>query len=482
MSDRDNKSRELAEQNEDWLATCAIYGDATEIQAISKGFLGSISIPISTSTVAFAHKATPEGHYRYFSLPEPPILKLTFKYILYDHKHKKEEESPVLLPPMSLTVKWMHYPEELSLVEKKPFLAWLWEKSNGVLQREQLSFGVCEFCEHEALTYWTIFHQEAEYRMVLLPSKMDQLYGSNLGTMLHPQEVAHRERPSTNNGNTNYKRPPPKTVEEYARRTLMERWRDLYTTTCPICFDEMPCSEGIELPCHDFFCHDCFTSYLHFQTTELATYRTNPFLCPLEKCRQALPVIGFVKNLLPDADMERVRKWYKDLKNPPCFSLDRCLSKACAALDSMRRHPIPNTTRIYCDVCHKTWCELCLKRILDDEAHHPSGGDDCDATTALTFCQRYLQASDQQKRGCETKYPWIVSYAHARQYDGDAMTWILQNGQCCPTCQTGVERSEGCFHMQCPTCATHFCYECGDLLVPPYYGTHHCWERSQLAL
>jgi hypothetical protein len=75
MSDRDNKSRELAEQNEDWLATCAIYSDATEIQAIHKGLLGSISIPTYISMVlAFAHKAAPEGHYHYFSLPKPPIL------------------------------------------------------------------------------------------------------------------------------------------------------------------------------------------------------------------------------------------------------------------------------------------------------------------------------------------------------------------------------------------------------------------------
>jgi hypothetical protein len=41
-----------------------IYGDATEIQAIHKGFLRSISIPISTSMVAFSHhKATPKEHY-----------------------------------------------------------------------------------------------------------------------------------------------------------------------------------------------------------------------------------------------------------------------------------------------------------------------------------------------------------------------------------------------------------------------------------
>jgi hypothetical protein len=62
------------------------------------------------------------------------------------------------------------------------------------------------------------------------------------------------------------------------------------------------------------------------------------------------------------------------------------------------------------------------------------------------------------------------------QHDGEALQYVLENGQRCPNCQTGVERIEGCFHMKCPTCATHFCYECGTELFPPYYGTHLRWE------
>jgi hypothetical protein len=62
MSDHGNNSPELAKQNEDWFATCAIYSDAMEIQAIHNRFLGYISIPISTSMVASADQATREGH------------------------------------------------------------------------------------------------------------------------------------------------------------------------------------------------------------------------------------------------------------------------------------------------------------------------------------------------------------------------------------------------------------------------------------
>jgi hypothetical protein len=33
--------------------------------------------------------------------------------------------------------------------------------------------------------------------------------------------------------------------------------------------------------------------------------------------------------------------------------------------------------------------------------------------------------------------------------------------------------------MKCFNCATHFCYECGTELFPPFYGTHHCWEERE---
>ena len=184
--------------------------------------------------------------------------------------------------------------------------------------------------------------------------------------------------------------------------------------------------------------------------------------------------------------MDQVRRWIKDMKYPPCFSLDRCLAvQRCGARDSMRR-VTKDSTNVYCDQCQQHWCELCLKRLNPDgtdnqEAESPHR-ERCQDVIAWKFCKRYLAASDVQKQACEEKYPWIVSYAHARQHDGEALTWILQNGQVCPNCANGIERIAGCFHVQCPTCATHFCYECGDELFPPYYGTHHCWERAQWAM
>merc|ERR1719382_138648 len=47
---------------------------------------------------------------------------------------------------------------------------------------------------------------------------------------------------------------------------------------------------------------------------------------------------------------------------------------------------------------------------------------------------------------------------------------IKQDSQCCPKCRVRIMRSQGCNHMKCTNCETHFCYRCGTTLDPkdPY--------------
>jgi hypothetical protein len=65
--------------------------------------------------------------------------------------------------------------------------------------------------------------------------------------------------------------------------------------------------------------------------------------------------------------MDHVQEWYKDLKYPSYFSLDRYLSSPSlrGAKESMRQRS-ENNTEIYCELYHKTWCDLCFKRISYD--------------------------------------------------------------------------------------------------------------------
>lgn len=40
--------------------------------------------------------------------------------------------------------------------------------------------------------------------------------------------------------------------------------------------------------------------------------------------------------------------------------------------------------------------------------------------------------------------------------------WRSENAQACPSCNIFVEKSQGCNHMICSICQTHFCFLCGE--------------------
>jgi hypothetical protein len=480
---------ELAECNMDWSATAAIYVEETAVTPLclpktqqAVGFCGSVRLTLnSTSTIAFCRKATQDYQYRYFALEKPAVLNIELDYIHNNNddnncKNCEGDHGDVL--PQNLRLKWEHYPEELPDNDKTSLLLWLTKKCNQKLEEENelmtmcASFSIVELCEHETWSYWETIHQDEGYRLILLPPKSDHLYHSNVGTLIDPRDEALKLSKKKQKEANESKICPSNYVQEYARRALLQCWKKLYITTCPICFDTINCDRGVTLPCGDFFCEDCFPMYLQVKVTELAGYRTNPFLCPAVKCREEISITDIVQEHLSTRDHEKVQRWLKDLKYPPCYSLDRCLSPACTAkteaLDQEEKDQYCMRQRsterinpfIFCDACDKTWCELCLKRIRTGVTRQEHK-EVCESQVALKFCRRYLRATDDLKKLCQTKYPWIIIYAHARQQDVEAIQWILENGQCCPNCSTGVVRSEGCFHMKCPTCATHFCYECG---------------------
>ncbi len=536
------------------------------------GFCGTVYMTLSTSKIAFARLVRSDGSYRYFALEKPPILKLDLLYFTSKSTSSSKTgdddwSDPGTEGPSNLRLTWHYYPSEWPACDKEKYRSSLAKKCHSILQEEG-SFSVCQFLEHDAISFyyvdrsvdatapsdkneyeptintsnsWKTYDDpnHPDYLLVILPPNMDQLYYSSAGILLHPQEEAARlkkiaaekkiatKAASKTTGKKKKQKTASKTLIasidstlDFGRHALLQNWKDLYKTRCPICLEEsMLYSDGVVLPyCQHYCCGDCFGMYLKFKVQDIKQHRTNPFLCPVESCKRELPM-GFCKQFLSDDDIEAAKTWYKDLKNPPAWSLDRCLcTKTCGAVGSMRRRKgvesidatADATTKsskksssalenlIYCESCNKTWCELCLTRVYDDFECRPVSSKkqlpekekaredhtisnhrfNCRPQSILRFCRRYMAAESDIQEACEAKYPWIASYSQFCQHDGAALQYILENGQRCPNCSNGVERIEGCFHMKCPTCATHFCYECGTEIFPPYYGTHHCWEET----
>jgi hypothetical protein len=464
------------EENEDWCATCAIYdAEATSISANRLpfgGFCGSLELPISTVNVAFCRCVSPESdltlvRFRFWSIaPEDsPMLTVSFYYASGQSSSSSSSSSS----PKTVGIAFRKYPDSWPCEQERPFVEWLTTQAQKVLLEDVNSFAVCDFLEHEGLKFFRVDHRDEThgFSMVVLPPIVEHSKSSTMNV-----NGSHYFNPRAAPGWDDKNK--ALTLEEYARRTLIDRWKYHYSLECPICFDTCTLGEGIQITCGHVFCTDCISTYVKYKVADLSQYHENPFTCPVTSCRRPMQVIGCAKKLLSDSDMDKVRRWYKDIKEPPCWSLSICLSKRCNSEGNMRRSsPEPTNFHVYCDMCGVTWCELCLCKVKD--GNHD---EECDPILAIQFCQRYLLASEAIKQQCQEKYPWIAIYANSKAHDSASLKWVQEHGQVCPTCSTGIERSEGCFHMTC-SCGTHFCYECGEQLFPPFYGTHHCWERLE---
>jgi hypothetical protein len=142
---------------------------------------------------------------------------------------------------------------------------------------------------------------------------------------------------------------------------------------------------------------------------------------------------------------------------------------------TMRKEERKYSNVIFCDKCSQRWCELCLQRVHSGVKHQ--GTLYCKKIQCQQFCEKYLSSNDSIKAKCELKYSWIKLYAISQMNNDAAMDWIKENGQICPICGLGIERVEGCIHMECCDCLCYFCYVCGVEIFYPF-DTHHCWDDS----
>lgn len=492
---------ELAVKNIDWYAAACIYIDETTVlpllssEQTQDGFRGIVRLTIDVTTTAFCRKTSPNGHYRYFTIGELPVLTVALDYIYNNDLESNDGDEA---PPTNVTIQFEHYPEEWPSTHQSSHIKWLTEKCqqtmNNSLGYGSFTYEIIQLCEHELLNFWEGIHQTDDYRLILLPPKMDNLYHSNFGIEIHPRNEAIQQQQQTQKQHKQKQHSETSkshsTAQEYVQHALLHCWPKMYQSQCPICFDTRRCDEGTTLPCGDFFCQDCFPVYLHVKVTELSEYRQNPFLCPVQGCRAELCIETIIKPYISKENVQLIERWKRDLEIPPCYLLDRCPSKSCSTNTTIKKdkddyyimrrsnNDVKNKF-IFCEVCEKEWCELCMRRIHKGvtRAEHK---EVCEMQMMLKFCRRYLCASDEMKHKCEEMYPWICNYSRGVQEDVGVLSWLLENGQNCPNCSVGVERISGCFHMTCPTCATHFCYECGHEIFYPFYGTHHCWEEQEM--
>jgi RING-type zinc-finger/IBR domain, a half RING-finger domain len=448
---------------EDWQATCTIYEDQKSSTILDKeGTLvrGTIDLGVSLREVVCCRNLTKDSEEPYYRFWTLDLDELVFRLSFWcDPATGDYQRTGIVL----LT----EYPMSFSTSLRDDWLKHLGKSANELLIEYQVSFSICDFVQHQAIDFFPSLYQDENVRLIEFLDHGPTFYDT-ITMIAKPRQPFPFERHMPNG----IKEIAYEMTKDEGNRIhlALRQWPKWLPLVCPICFETYSGSDLATVTCGHLFCRPCITNYLCMKAEEVQQHKENPFVCPVTDCRRGMLIIGCVKPFLPIESMEKVRIWYKDKKNPPCWSLPDCIKVGCGG--RLRKLAIDSYV-IFCDRCNGHWCELCLKRVRTGE-HDDSV---CDVQACVNFCQRYMAANDAAKQQCEDRWPWIKIYAHSRVHEAAAEQWIQNNGQLCPGCKTGVERTEGCFHMKCQ-CGTHFCYECGAFIHPPYYGTHHCWERN----
>lgn len=406
-------------------------------------------------------------------IDDPPIIQVTFRYLSSDCESY----------PDSVHVDIIQYPELWPIAEKQLWKSWIAKGANDLLREELFSFPVCTFVAHDAIQYFEIMDNNSQhgYTAILLKE-------TSFGYYDHPWK--------TNNDNPNiirmiddirvHKDVPYDTpkIHLYARHATKRNWKRYTHYECPICYCTDVCKDAVELPCDHFFCRECMDMYVKTILESIYSYRVNPFVCPITTCKADMNVTGNVPkgirtchHLLSKDQMEKVLSWKKDIDFPPSHVLSICPRVGCKAGGLRKLNNHATNTIVRCEDCSACFCELCLKRIYKKKLGFDHR-QECDETQVLKLIKRYLRATPDIQEKCHEKWHWIRSYAASRNVDQSLSLWVQENANVCPNCRNGIERSDGCFHMNCTVCGTHFCYECGEEIFYPYYGTHHCWEEN----
>ncbi|KAM0786786.1 hypothetical protein ACM66B_002220 [Microbotryomycetes sp. NB124-2] len=256
------------------------------------------------------------------------------------------------------------------------------------------------------------------------------------------------------------------------------------TFDCALCLSSLKGASCVSLKqCGHVACLPCLKSYFGLCITEGLV---RSVACPDPSCTKAKaeydklgeqeragrdePGVVSVDELriIVGQDMVERYLWLKEkqrVESDPSVAF--CPRESCRAAV-----PRPNTADFddgdklrVCPQCSHSFCVVCLK------TWHGSRNA-CSLPASSSIVSRYLEGDDQERSALELRYGRanIKRLVTAFEEERANSEWRQQHSTQCPGCQIWVERSQGCAHMQCARCGTHFCFKCAKSLSPtdPY--------------
>lgn len=252
-------------------------------------------------------------------------------------------------------------------------------------------------------------------------------------------------------------------AEDLQKSQRMTRGDSSETTTCNICFEDLPGDKMLSLPCGHFFCESCWRDYIlshshtikkherEIQTTNYdsinefsssgsidISFNSDTLKCMEVNCKSV--ILPFDIKMICG---EKVEKAY----------IQRFNSKSIDTAILVKR-------------CSNPRCNL----LLNLDSIGPCGIVQCKCGQWTCWkCGEKVHAPLQ----CQNVPIW-----KGKEKKSATFLWMAENTKQCPNCKLMIEKNGGCNHMTCQNCKYEFCWLCGHEWLTHVGDPYSCMSTN----
>lgn len=217
---------------------------------------------------------------------------------------------------------------------------------------------------------------------------------------------------------------------------------------CNVCFCEKVGSQCVQFPkCEHVYCKQCMSEYFRIQITDGSV---RALTCPEEKCEtQADP--NLVKSLVEGEVYEKYERFLLQSTLECMGDISYCPRCQFPVIKEKSDNMgcCPNCDYIFCVLCKRGFHGVSKCPLKSEELQK--------------IRDEYLNGTKEEREALEQKYGRKVLQRLIEEHYSEA--WVETFAKKCPSCQTVIEKIDGCNKMTCFKCKKNFCWLCGKLLA-----------------
>ncbi|KAJ2554384.1 hypothetical protein EV175_002601 [Coemansia sp. RSA 1933] len=260
---------------------------------------------------------------------------------------------------------------------------------------------------------------------------------------------------------------------------MMKRERfEARSYTCPICLEEQAGLHCLQFECTHVHCKQCLSGYLG---TLISDGQLAMMGCPHPDCVKDTAKRGhfaishdILADILSTAQLER----YSQLSTQYRVDSDGlrfafCPRSGCGRAVERDKAVLMlcvcSCGYAFCLVCMQTWhginsCPVDLEKLIADEYERLKAEEYYGEYEYYGYDAFEDESTAQWMKRIKGRYgeEKVESIIRRLKESKESEELIEMTTKPCPKCKQAIYKSEGCNHMTCKMCGTHFCYLCGD--------------------